>query len=82
MSNTAIVAAEAAASAATEVKQGFYKFFEIVFKNLAVVNEFIARGFGSSIADEKNAKGFSSVFRTFHTWLTTGSSAPAPKPKV
>ncbi|ARU46812.1 hypothetical protein [Corynebacterium silvaticum] len=68
----------AAAETATQ-DQGFYKFFDIVFKNLATVNDFIARGMGSSMAGDKDVekgKGFQSIFHLFHEWLTQGSSAP------
>lgn len=67
----------AAAETATQ-DQGFYKFFDIVFKNLATVNDFIARGMGSSMADPEKpeSKGFQSIFHLFHEWLTQGSSAP------
>lgn len=69
----------AAADVATQDK-GFYKFFEIIFKNVATINDFIARGMGSSMAGDKgveDGKGFQSIFHLFHEWLTTGSSAPA-----
>lgn len=69
----------AAADAATQDK-GFYKFFEIIFKNVATINDFIARGMGSSMSGDKDVeagKGFKSIFHLFHEWLTTGSSAPA-----
>ncbi|AEQ07375.1 hypothetical protein LJU02_09430 [Corynebacterium pseudotuberculosis] len=73
----------AAETAAQNDGKGLYKFFEIVFKNLATINDFIARGLGSSISGDTGVaegKGFKSVFHFFHQWLTTGSSAPATAP--
>lgn len=79
----------AAETAAQNDGKGLYKFFEIVFKNLATINDFIARGLGSSISGDtgvEEGKGFKSVFHFFHQkafapywWIRTENLILIPK---
>lgn len=66
-----------AAEATEAVVRDWNCFFKTINDNMAVIGEFSARGFGSTIAGDKGVaegEGYESVFRTFGEWSSNLSA--------